>query len=87
MSQLIDMFCWFDVNGRPYPLKFRWINPEGLQKIIKIIKVERYQLEKIGGNPAYVFVCQTTHENERIKEVEIKYLIDHCQWILSKSYG
>lgn len=79
----IDLLCWFDKQGIPHPLRFRLINEEGSNTVIKIDKIIKQDLEKLAGNKMIVFTCQSIINNQ-MKHFILKYEIDTCKWMLFK---
>lgn len=78
----IDMIAWFEKNGQIHPIKFKMTETEE-QQVIKIQHVQSVHLEKLAGNPMYVFDCQS-QINGILKVYQLKYEIRTCKWVLYK---
>lgn len=74
----IQMIVWFDTNGTPNPIRFKYNS-----SVIKINKVVSVVLEKLAGNNTYVFTCRAEVGGEE-KMLEIKYELRTCRWMLFK---
>lgn len=83
VSKPIEVICWFDKSGKSYPLRFKIENEDSAYKTIKIEKVVDTKLERLCGNNAKVFTCQSNIDGV-IKIYEIKFIIESSQWILFK---
>lgn len=78
----VDMIAWFEKNGKIHPLKFKLTDNEENQ-VIKIDHVQSVQLEKLAGNPMYVFDCQSQIKGLS-KIYQLKYEVATCKWFLYK---
>jgi len=83
VAQPIQMIAWFEENGTPHPIRFRFTNKEQYQTVIKVDKVVTIEKEKLAGNPMYVFTCQSSIDNI-LKIYELKYELHTCKWMLYK---
>ncbi|GKU23282.1 hypothetical protein CFB3_15050 [Clostridium folliculivorans] len=81
VAKSIEMVAWFDINGKPHPVRFKV--SEGENCVIKIDRVIKLYKERIAGNDMLIFVCQSLiASNERL--YEIKYEMCTCKWMLFK---
>jgi hypothetical protein len=65
------------------PIKFRHVNEQGETEVIKVNKVITRVDEKLCGNRAIIFDCQSVI-GETEKRYQIKYFIEECKWVLWK---
>lgn len=81
VAKSIEMVAWFDIDGKPNPVRFKV--SEGEAYVIKIDRVIKLYKERIAGNDMIIFVCQSSIAgNERL--YEIKYEMCTCKWMLFK---
>ncbi len=78
----IDMIAWFEKNGQIHPIRFK-ITEDEEQQVIRVEAVQSVNLEKLAGNPMYVFNCQS-HINGLLKVYQLKYEVRTCKWVLYK---
>lgn len=80
----IDIECvaWFSKEGIT-PLRFKYENNDGESVVIKVDKIISRDLEKLCGNLAYVFECQSLIDGQ-IKQYQLKYFISEIKWLLWK---
>lgn len=78
----IDMVAWFEKDGKVHPIRFR-LKEDSENRVIAIERVRCVKLEKLVGNPMYVFECESHFDNV-LKIFEIKYEIETCKWLLYK---
>jgi len=83
ISKSIEVICWFDKSGKAHPLRFKIENEDGAYKVIKIEKVVDTKLERLCGNNAKVFTCQSNIDGV-MKIYEIKFILETSQWMLFK---
>ncbi|WP_315109523.1 hypothetical protein [Clostridium intestinale] len=83
ISKPIDMVAWFDKTGKAHPVRFRFEDENGEFKSIVVGKVLNIDLEKLCGNPARVFTCQSNIDGVT-KLYEIKFILGTSQWLLFK---
>lgn len=83
INKEIDLLCWFDKQGAATPIRFRLINEEGQDQVIKIEKILKKDLEKLAGNRMFVYTCQSLINNET-RILTLKYELDTCRWFLFK---
>lgn len=82
VSKAIQMIAWFEEDGSPHPIKFR-VKEEHSWATIKIDKIITKEIEKLAGNPMYVFKCQSIIDNV-LRLYELKYELCSCKWMLFK---
>ncbi|GFP77373.1 hypothetical protein [Clostridium fungisolvens] len=81
IAKSIEMIAWFDISGKPNPVRFKVKGDKDY--VIKIDKVIKLYKERIAGNDMIIFVCQSLiADNERV--YEIKYELCTCKWMLFK---
>jgi len=82
VSKEIEMIAYFKKDGQVNPIRFK-IDEENKCKVIKIEKVVDTKLERLCGNNAKVFTCQS-YINGVMKIYEIKFIQETSRWILFK---
>ncbi len=83
MMKAVDMLAWFDTEGSPHPIRFRIINFECENIIIKIDQISHTEMENHAGNSMIRFDCRATVD-ETHRNVRLKYEINSCKWYLSE---
>ncbi len=83
VAKPVEMMAWFQDDGAIHPIRFRFKNEDGVQKIIKIDRICSKHLERIVGNLMMVFKCQSEIKGI-VKPYELKYELETCRWILFK---
>lgn len=83
VSKKIEMIAYFKKDGRINPLRFKIENEDGTYIAIKIEKVVDTKLERLCGNNAKVFTCQSNIDG-MMKIYEIKFILETSQWMLFK---
>ncbi|SET05600.1 hypothetical protein [Anaerobranca gottschalkii] len=78
----IDMIVWFNQEGKPRPIKYRFESEEGNQ-VIKVDNVLTVNQERLAGNIMLIFKCQSII-NGIEKIYELKYEKATCKWFLYK---
>lgn len=58
VSKEIEMIAYFKSGGKITPIKFR-IEEDNKWKVIKVDRIINVDLEKLCGNNAKVFTCQS----------------------------
>ncbi len=85
--QPIEMIAFFDVTGKPRPLRYRWKSPldhgDHELRVIKIDRVIECREEKLVGNRMMVYRCQSVIDDLE-KVYELKYEFNTCKWYLYK---
>jgi hypothetical protein len=83
VAKPIEVVAWFDKTGKIHPVRFRIENEDGTYKTIVIEKILDTSLEKLCGNHARIFTCQS-NINDVMKIYEIKFILETSQWMLFK---
>jgi hypothetical protein len=80
----IEVICHFDSKGNINPLRFKYQEKDGDEyKVIKVDKVISKFEERLCGNLALVFDCQSVIDGvERL--FQLKYFKLECKWLLFK---
>ncbi|MGI6730816.1 MAG: hypothetical protein ACOX5F_02825 [Anaerovoracaceae bacterium] len=79
----IETAVWFKLKEKPYPIKFRYSDREGLVHKVNVGKIISIDETKRAGIRAYIYRCQSEIDGI-MKAYELKYLIDDCRWELYK---
>lgn len=78
----IETVVWFSKEGIK-PIKFRYEDDNGAYITIKVDKIISKSQEKLCGNTALVFECQSLIGSE-IKLYQVKYFVTEMKWKLWK---
>jgi molybdate-binding protein len=81
VSKAIDCVVYFDLKGKPRPLKFRYLNEEEFYVVVKVDKVIHQELQTFTGAKTWLFQCQSMI-NGTAKAYEIKFEILSRRWLL-----
>jgi len=73
-----EMVCWFDLNGKPHPVRFRHMG-----SVVRVQQIIHTAEEKLAGNSMKVFRCQSEVDGV-MKVFELKYELQTCKWLLWK---
>lgn len=79
----IEMIAWFPKDKFPIPLRYRMVDENMENKVIKVDKVLFKEEEKIAGNRMILYRCESVIENTQ-RVFELKYEISTCKWFLFK---
>ena len=79
----IEVVSWTDTKGNINPVRFKIVNDDESNSVVKIDKVITIDKEKLAGNLMLVYKCQSV-VNGADKLYEIKYELSSCRWILFK---
>lgn len=77
--QVVKMRADFDLDGKPVPLKFRYINGEEEVAVIKVDKITKRDTNNFAGNRMYVYFCESFLGNVALN-YELRYEVDTCRW-------
>ena len=77
----IEVIAWFDMEGNPAPLKFRYLDEREEAAVVKIDKVIRRDTDNFAGNRMIKYFCESTTA-ARGCPFEIRYELDTCRWFL-----
>ena len=69
----VEMVCWFDLNGKPHPVRFRHNG-----SVVKVQQVVHTTEEKLAGNRMLCFRCQS-EVNGVMRVFELKYELGTCK--------
>ncbi len=79
----IEMIAWFNSEGYPTPLRYRLMDENMSNKVIKVNKILFKEEEKFAGNRMILYRCESIINNTQ-KIFELKYEISTCKWFLFK---
>lgn len=79
----IDMIVWFDIEGKPHPIKFRTTDNQGEYIAISLDRVSYTEIEEHAGNRIIRFDCLATIRDIQ-RKLQIKYEMTSCKWYLAK---
>lgn len=83
IAKYIEVISHTDIKGNIRPLRFKIINEDKSESIIKIDRVTCMEKEKLAGNLMLVFKCQSVIDGMETP-YEIKYELSSCKWMLFK---
>lgn len=78
----VDCIALFNKEGVPKPIKFRIVS-EMVEQTIKVDQVINREIEKLAGNPMYIFNCRSSIRDIN-KNYQLKYELSTCKWMLYK---
>lgn len=79
--QLVKVRADFDVDGKPIPLKFKFVTAEKDLITVKVDRITKRDLNFYAGNRMFVYYCESVEDNVT-KPYELRYEIDTCKWFL-----
>ncbi|SCZ08458.1 hypothetical protein [Alkaliphilus peptidifermentans] len=83
LKKSVEMVAWFDYEGNTTPVKFRLLNEEEENTVIKVNKIIKRELDKFAGNKMMKYTCESCINGE-IKLLELRYELETCKWYLYK---
>jgi hypothetical protein len=83
VARPVDMLAWFDKDGIPNPLRFRFSDEDECNLVIKVDKIINRDKEKLAGNEMILFRCQSLIDGIE-KVYELKFEIRSCRWMIYK---
>lgn len=83
LAEPIDVIVKFIKKEKPVPIKFRYQDPSGKEKEIKVDKVISVEEIREAGVKYLLYYCQSRISGEE-KRYELRYLKDRCVWDLFK---
>jgi hypothetical protein len=83
LARPVDMVCWFEKTGIPHPVRFKIVNEDDSEAVIKVDRIITRDKERLAGNDMLVFKCQSVINNVQ-RVFELKYELSTCKWILFK---
>lgn len=83
VAKPIEMVVWFEKDGKLHPIRFKLIESNESEKVIKVGRVITREEEKFEGKKRLIFNCQSIVSGvDRL--FQIKYEINTCKWVLYK---
>jgi hypothetical protein len=83
VAQEIQVIAHFNTQGIIKPLRFKYTDQDGSEKVIKVDKVIDTTTEKLCGNLALIFDCQSVIDGVE-KVYQLKYFVMEMRWLLWK---
>lgn len=83
LRKSVEVIALFDFDGNSKPMKFRLINEEEENTVIKIDKIVKREIDKFAGNKMLKYTCESCINGE-VKLFELRYEMDTCKWYLYK---
>lgn len=79
----IEVIAWFDIEGNPAPLRFRYEDENEGICVIRVNKVLKKDIDRFAGNKMLKYTCETWKDGTGII-FELRYEIDSLKWYLYK---
>jgi len=83
LRKSIEVIAWFDADGNSKPMKFKLLNEEEENTVIKVDKIVKREIDKFAGNKMMKYTCESCINGE-LKLFELRYEMDTCKWYLFK---
>lgn len=83
VSTPIQAIVHFEAQGKVNPLRFKYIDQDGSENVVKVDKVVSSTNEKYCGNFALLFDCQSVIDGVE-KLYQLKYFPLEMTWLLWK---
>ncbi|MDF2656547.1 MAG: hypothetical protein K0R19_3021 [Bacillota bacterium] len=83
LAEPIEAAVWFKAKEKPWPVKFRYSDREGMLRRVNVDKIISVDEIKTAGIRAFVYRCQSEIDGV-MKAYELKYLVSDCRWELYK---
>lgn len=83
VAKPIEVIAVTDTKGNIRPLRFKIINEDESESVIKIDRVICMEKEKLAGNYMLVYKCQSVIDCMETP-YELKYELSSCKWMLFK---
>ena len=80
----IEVIAWFDLEGNPAPIRFRYLDDQDEISIVKVDHIVQKDVEKLGGNKIIRYTCESMQCGQ-VKPFEIRYELETCRWFLYKA--
>ncbi len=78
IDQSIELIAWFDTEGIPHPVRFRYNG-----SVIRIQQITQMMEEGYDRSRRKVFRCQSEVLG-RVRVFELKFEYSSCKWVLWK---
>jgi hypothetical protein len=79
----IEAIVFFDLEGNPVPVRFRYLDDRSELITVKVDRVIKKELDKFASNRMLKFTCQTRIGN-LVKPFELRFEIDTSRWYIYK---
>ncbi|KUO73240.1 MAG: hypothetical protein APF77_12460 [Clostridia bacterium BRH_c25] len=79
--QVVKMRADFDVDGKPVPLKFRYVTEEEEMAVVKVDRITKRDMNNHCGNKMLVLKCESD-EDGVVKTYELRFEVNTCLWFL-----
>lgn len=83
LRKSIEAIVFFDLEGNPVPIRFRYLDDAEELITIKVDRVIKKDIDKFAGNRMMKFTCQTQIGNQ-VKPFELRFEIDTSRWYIYK---
>jgi hypothetical protein len=81
VSKEIECAVSFNKQGKPRPYKFRYVNEDELNVVVKVDKIIQQELQTYTGVKTWLYKCQSII-NGAAKIYELKFEVERCRWFL-----
>ncbi len=79
----IAVIASFDPDGNTKPVRFKLINEDEEDIVIKVEKIIKRDMDKFAGNKMLKYTCESCINGEQ-RLFELSYELDTCKWYLYK---
>lgn len=83
LREPIQIAVWYDFDGTPHPVRFRYEDDNKQLVTVIVQKSIRKEMNKFAGNKMVPFECQSVINNE-IRRFELRYELETCRWFIYK---
>ena len=77
--QTVKVRADFDVDGNPFPLKFKFVTEEKDTVTVRVDRITKSDINCYAGNKMLVYYCESI-EDDVFKSYELRYEVDTCKW-------
>ncbi|MDD3704505.1 MAG: hypothetical protein PHC45_00335 [Clostridiaceae bacterium] len=77
--QIVKVRADFDVDGNPFPLKFKIVTEEKNLVTVRVDRITKSDTNFYAGNKMLVYHCESI-EDGVFKPYELRYEVDTCKW-------
>ncbi len=79
----IAVVASFDGDGNSRPMRFKLLNEDEENAVIKVDKIIKRDIDKFAGNKMLKYTCESCINGTQ-RLFELSYEVDTCKWFLYK---
>jgi hypothetical protein len=83
LARPIDAVVVFVDRERPRPFKFKYVDEDGGERVVKIDRVISVSEQVLPGARSLIFECQSNRGGDAYR-YQLRYSLDSCRWLLYK---